>query len=66
MIILYTIDCPKCKVLEKKLESNSITFEKCYDTNKMIELGFTQTPQLEVDGVIMNFTEAIKWINERG
>ena len=28
MIVLYTVDCPKCKVLEKKLESNGIEFEK--------------------------------------
>ena len=27
MITLYTIDCPKCKVLEKKLREKDIPFE---------------------------------------
>ena len=66
MIVLYTVDCPKCKVLEKKLESNGIEFEKCYDVDKMLELGFKQSPQLQVNDKIMNFNEAIKWINEKG
>lgn len=65
MIILYTIDCPKCKVLERKLESNCIEFDKCYDIELMKSKGFTQTPQLEVDGKIMDFSNAIKWLNNK-
>ena len=65
MIILYTIDCPKCKVLEKKLEHKCIEFDKCYDVELMKSKGFTQTPQLEIDNKIMNFTEAIQWVNNQ-
>lgn len=31
----------------------------------MIEMGMSTMPVLEVDGVRMNYVEAIKWINER-
>ena len=34
------------------------------DVNKMIEMGFSVMPMLEVDGVVMDFTTANKWINE--
>ena len=32
----------------------------------MLGMGFKQSPQLQVNDKIMNFNEAIKWINERG
>ena len=66
MITLYTIDCPKCKILEKKLEQANIEYETCKDTNIMAEKGFDFMPVLDVDGQVMNFGEAVKWVNERG
>ena len=66
MITLYTIDCPKCKILEKKLEQANIKYETCKDTNIMTEKGFDFMPVLDVDGQVMNFGEAVKWVNERG
>ena len=31
MIVLYTIDCPKCKVLEKKMNNLNLDFTKVYE-----------------------------------
>ena len=64
MIILYTTHCPKCKVLTKKLTEKNIEYIEFTDVNKMIEMGFSVMPMLEVDGVIMDFGTANKWINE--
>ena len=64
MIILYSTNCPKCKVLEQKLKSKNIEYIEFTDVNKMIEMGFSVMPMLEVDGVIMDFGTANKWINE--
>ena len=64
MIILYTTHCPKCKVLEQKLKSKNIEYIEFTDVDKMIEMGFSVMPMLEVDGVIMDFGTANKWINE--
>lgn len=64
-VTLYTTHCPKCKVLEKKLNSKNINYNEVTDTNIMISKGFTSTPMLEVDGTIMDFSEANKWVNEQ-
>ena len=64
MIILYSTNCPKCKILEQKLKSKNIEYIEFTDVDKMIEMGFSVMPMLEVDGVIMDFGTANKWINE--
>lgn len=65
MIKLYTIDCPKCKVLETKLTSKNIDFEIVKDVSIMKDLGITTTPVLEVDGKLLNFIDAINYVNGR-
>ena len=63
-VVLYTIGCPKCNVLEKKLKLKGIEFETCYDREVMEKLGMTSAPRLQVDGgPLMDFTQANKWIN---
>ena len=66
MVTLYTIDCRKCKILEKKLNQAGIQYDVCKDRNIMEQKGFDFMPVLDVDGQIMNYSEAINWINERG
>lgn len=66
MVTLYTIDCGKCKILEKKLNDAGITYFVCRDRDLMKSKGFDFMPVLEVDGKYMNFAEAVKWVNERG
>ena len=61
-IILYTVDCPKCKVLEKKLNNANISFEVCKDTKLMAERNISKLPMLEVDGEMLTFKEAIDMI----
>lgn len=62
-IILYTIDCPKCHVLEKKLQDKSVNFERVSDIEVLKEKGFNLFPKLEIDGRIMEFKEAVDWVN---
>lgn len=65
MITLYSTHCPKCKILEKKLDNANIEYVICDDMDIMINKGFDFLPMLEVDDKIMNFGEAVKWVNER-
>lgn len=62
MIILYSTNCPKCKILEKKLIDADIIFVIKDDEDEMIKKGFTSAPMLEVDDKIMDFGEAVKWV----
>ena len=62
LIVLYTIGCPQCLVLEKKLDMKNIKYDKVTDENVMIEKGFVSAPVLEVDGIELNFKEANEWL----
>lgn len=64
MITLYSTGCPRCHVLESKLNSKNISFELCDDKDKMLSMGFTAVPVLEVDGKAMDFKQAVEWINK--
>lgn len=63
--ILYTIDCPKCKVLEKKLESKGISYEKINNVDLINKKGLenAEFPILEIDNQLMKFSEAVNWVN---
>ena len=62
-IILYSIGCPKCKVLKSKLEEKNIEFVENNSVEEMTGLGITQVPVLSVDGVLFDFKQAVTWVN---
>lgn len=68
-IILYTIGCPKCKVLETKLKQKDIKFETCEDVQEILKVGnenhILSAPILFADDKYMDFATAIKWANGR-
>ena len=64
-IKLYTTHCPKCIILEKKLDTKGIEYEMITDEEVMIDKGFMSAPMLEVDGEVMNFKQANDWVNNQ-
>ena len=62
-IILYSTGCPKCKVLKSKLEEKSIEFVENNSVEEMTGLGITQVPVLAVGGVLLDFKQAVTWVN---
>jgi len=60
--ILYTIDCPNCKILENKLKEKGINYEVCKDIDIMEEKGYIHLPILSVGGTDYNFNNAMKYI----
>ena len=64
-IVLYSTNCPKCKVLKSKLEQNNIEFIENNDIELMTQKGFTTAPMLEIDSIVYNFKEAVEWIGEQ-
>lgn len=63
-VVLYTTGCPRCKVLESKLESASVSYEKSSDFDKLEAEGFSAAPVLMVDDKVFDFKEAIDWVNQ--
>lgn len=65
MPTLYSTHCPKCQILEKKMAQKGIEYIEITDTQQMLDMGLSSVPWLEVDGQMMNFDQANKWINEQ-
>lgn len=64
-VILYQHGCPRCKVLKMKLDQKGIQYEDVTDVEVMQAKGFKEAPKLEIDGVVMDFKEAVEWIKEQ-
>ncbi len=68
-IVLFTTHCPKCKVLEKKLKDSGLAFRVEEDQAKILEVAqrhnITMAPFLLHGDTVLNFSEAVKWVNEK-
>lgn len=70
-IILYSTNCPKCRVIAKKLEQKNIDFTEidCKADTTYIEVlsgkGFKSMPVLQVGENYLDFMQANKWIGEQ-
>lgn len=62
-IILYSTGCPRCNVLKKKLSEKNIAYTENTSTEEMLALGITEVPVLSLDGVLLNFREAVDMLN---
>lgn len=65
-IILYTTHCPKCHVLEKKLNDLNLSFEICDDIKTMRAMKMLQAPMLAVNDELLDFSKAIAWLRTFG
>ena len=65
-VVLYSTGCPKCKILKKKLDERGIRYQENTAMEEMLSLGITYVPVLYVDDKMMDFPEAVKWINDQG
>jgi len=63
MIILYTNDCPRCKILKGKLDDKQIQYEICDDLSVMADKFIRSVPVLEINGNLLDFARANTWVN---
>ena len=62
-VVVYTIHCPACNILEKKLQKAGIEYSVVDDETKMTNI--EQFPMMSVDcGPLMTLKEANQWIKE--
>jgi len=65
-IILYSINCPKCNILESKLNAKNIKYTKVTNaTRELLNLGYRSAPILKVDSKYLQFSEANQWVNSQ-
>ena len=66
MITVYTKDgCPKCRALKLKMTQKGIEYTESQDITKLQDSGIMSLPVVEVDGELLTFEKAIKFVNER-
>ena len=61
-VVFYTIGCPQCLLVERKLKEKCIPYEEKTDIEEMISLGFEHAPILVVDGKSTGVKESFNWI----
>lgn len=62
-VILYSNGCPQCKVLKSQLDNKGIGYNEVNDIELMLLKGFKSMPMLEVNGDVMTYAQALKWLN---
>lgn len=66
MNVIYTQNgCPKCSILKKKLDNKNIKYTEYSDIDVLTSKGIEFTPMFEVDGKMMDYADAIQWVNEK-
>lgn len=61
---LYSTGCPRCRVLEAKLNKNNIDYNISQDIDIIINKGFSTIPILEINGEFYTFEQALDKIKE--
>lgn len=65
-IVLYSTGCPRCTVLKSKLNSKHIAFDEVNDVDQMEQIGISTVPWLSVNGELLEFADAVRWVNMQG
>ena len=61
--ILYSTGCPKCNVLKAKLKQKNIDYVENNNVDEMQKMGITTVPMLMINSDLLNFVEAVEYIN---
>lgn len=64
-LVLYSTGCPQCSVLKKKLDAKGFSYRVNENVEAMLALGIDSVPVLSVDGELLGFAAANKWIGEQ-
>lgn len=69
-ITLYSTDCPRCKVLEKKLEQKKVDYEINKNLDEIMSVaeqyGISSAPFIQVGDAVLAFEPANQFINNLG
>ena len=69
MVVVYSINCPACKILEKKLINAEIPYRVILDEEIHKNLGIEIFPMMSLDNSVssindlIDYGEARKWID---
>lgn len=63
MLVLYSNDCPRCKILERKLQELNLPFKVSKDLSVISQRGYSTVPMLMLTNAkLLDFSESIKYL----
>ena len=62
-MILYSTGCPKCNVLKAKLKQKNVDYIENNNVDEMQKMGITTVPMLKINNDLLDFVEAVEYIN---
>lgn len=62
MVILYSIDCPRCCKLERLLQVKHIPYKINHNINELLKYDYHTAPVLIVDEKPLRYDAALEWI----
>ena len=65
-MILFSNDCPKCKVLKTLLNRKELDYIVNSDFQELNERGIMSLPVLKIDDSYLDFNQAVKYIQSLG
>lgn len=65
MITLYSTGCPRCRVLQKKLNAAHVPYTVIGDVDVMLRMGILSVPVLKVGEELLPFEQAVKYADEQ-
>lgn len=65
MVKMLTTHCPRCVVLGKKLAAAAIEYEEITNEDEIKSYGIDFVPALVIDNEILDYSAAIKWVNNQ-
>lgn len=63
-LVLFTNGCPKCKILEERLDEKNITYISKHNPQVLKDNNLISFPALQVNEKILSFYEAICFLKE--
>lgn len=68
MIVAYSTNCPKCRILKKKLETSGLDYEFIEDEAEVMKVAqehnIMEAPFTIIDGEVFNFSQTLKKMQE--
>ena len=64
MIILYSNNCPNCRLLKKMLDAKGVEYSENNSVDEMLALGLTNVPALKAGDNLLSFNEAVAYIQK--
>ncbi len=65
MITLYSTGCPKCRILQKKLDAACVPYTVIADVDEMLQMGIESVPVLKVGDDLLSFEKAVLYADRQ-